>query len=94
MSSTAATAYYTYATLLCKDATHCEGNERKQLAGFVTIATTVSNVLGMLALGPLQRLSRTRLKLGLLLWIAFRSMSAVMLLFGGERVSKKKYKQG
>lgn len=83
MSSTAATGYYAYATLLCKDAQHCDDNEARKYAKFVATTVSISNILGMVALGPLQSISRVHQKLGLLLWLMTRSMSAVMLLLGG-----------
>jgi hypothetical protein len=86
MSSTAATGYYAYATLLCKDARHCDGDEAREYAKFVAATVSVSNILGMIALGPLQSISRVHRKLGLLLWLLTRSMSAVMLLVGGEDI--------
>lgn len=84
MSSTAATAYYTYATLLCKDARHCDGEEASRYAKFIATAVSISNILGLIALGPLQRISRNHQKLGLLLWLLTRSTSPVMLLLGGK----------
>lgn len=84
MSSTAATAYFAYATLLCSNATRCEEEESAEFARSIAFATSVANILGILALGPLQRLTRTRLKLGLLSWLAVRSMSAMMLLIGSK----------
>ena len=84
MSSTAATGYYAYATLLCKDARHCNGDEARTYKKFIATTISVSNVLGMIALGPLQKISRSHRKLGLLLWLLTRSMNAVMLLLGGK----------
>lgn len=86
MASTSATAYFAYATLVCKDPQHCEGGETSRYAGFVAGATCIANILGMSALGYLQKLATTNRKLGLLLWMLCRSMSAVMLLVGGEFV--------
>ncbi|KAI1778789.1 major facilitator superfamily domain-containing protein [Hypoxylon cercidicola] len=82
MASTAATAYFAYATLLCKDPNHCEDGETSRYAGFVAGATCVSNILGTSTLGYLQKKAVTHRKLGLLLWMLCRSMSAVMLLVG------------
>ncbi|KAF2014419.1 hypothetical protein BU24DRAFT_423375 [Aaosphaeria arxii CBS 175.79] len=82
LSSTSATAYYTYATLLCKDATHCKGQETNRFAGYVAVATAISNILGIASLGPLQRITKTKLKLGLTFWITIRSMSPMMLFVG------------
>lgn len=83
MSSTAATAFYAYATLLCRDPKHCDGREVGRYSMFVATATTLSNVLGLLALGYFQKLVILNRKLGLLLWILCRSCSAVALLLGG-----------
>ncbi|RYO97159.1 hypothetical protein DL765_011328 [Monosporascus sp. GIB2] len=82
MASTSATAYFAYATLLCRDPRHCESGETSRYAGFVAAATCIANILGISALGYLQRLAATSRKLGLLLWMLCRSMSAVMLLLG------------
>ncbi|OTB04091.1 hypothetical protein M426DRAFT_59212 [Hypoxylon sp. CI-4A] len=82
MASTAATAYFAYATLLCEDPDHCGDEETSKFAGFVAGATCVSNALGMSTLGYLQKKAVTHRKLGLLLWILCRSMSPVMLFIG------------
>ncbi|KAI0445783.1 major facilitator superfamily domain-containing protein [Xylaria telfairii] len=82
MASTAATSYFAFATLLCKDPQHCQGDETVKYAGFVAIATSTANILGMSSLGHLQKLSTTNRRLGLLLWMVCRSMSAVALLAG------------
>jgi hypothetical protein len=77
MASTSATSYFAFATLLCKDARRCQGEETAKYAGFVAGATCTANILGISALGYL----------GLLLWMVCRSMSAVVLLVGGEQSS-------
>ncbi|RMZ66207.1 major facilitator superfamily transporter [Pyrenophora seminiperda CCB06] len=82
MASTAATAYFAYATILCNDAQHCEGTETSKYAGLVAASTCIANILGMFALGGLQKLAISNRKGGLLLWVLFRSMSSVMLLVG------------
>lgn len=84
MSSTAATAYYAYASLLCRDPSHCEGDETSRYAGFVAVTTCVSNTLGVIALGPLQTMVKKHRILGIVLWQGTRSMSPIMLLTGGE----------
>jgi hypothetical protein len=86
MSSTAATAYYAYATLLCRDPQHCEGAETTRYATFVASTVAVSNILGMVALGPLQQMSKSHSKLGLMVWLLVRSLSPTMLLLGGTYV--------
>ncbi|KAF1950198.1 hypothetical protein CC80DRAFT_520154 [Byssothecium circinans] len=82
MASTAATAYFAYATLLCKDARHCEGDEMVKYASLVAATTCGANLLGLSALGFLRKLVTTNRKVGLMLWMLCRSMSAVMLLLG------------
>lgn len=84
MASTAATAYFAYATLLCKDAQHCDSGETTKFISLVAIAVCFSNLLGLSALGYLRKLVTTNRKLGLMLWILCRSLSAVALLIGGE----------
>ena len=84
MSSTAATSYYAYATLTCHDPAHCEGNEKSRYAGTIAITASMASVVGMMALGHLQKLSTHNGKLSLLLWMLTRSMSAIMLLVGGQ----------
>ena len=83
MASTSATAFFAYATLLCADPPYCTGSETSRYAGSVAITTSVANVLGLISLGLLQRISSTYPKSGLMLWLICRSMSAVMLLIGG-----------
>jgi hypothetical protein len=84
MSSTSATAYFTYGTIICKDQTRCSGREVNRFVRYVAIATAVSNVLGLIALGPLQRITKTKLKRGLTFWITVRSFSPIMLFFGSQ----------
>ncbi|KAF2795573.1 MFS general substrate transporter [Melanomma pulvis-pyrius CBS 109.77] len=82
MASTVATAHFTYATLLCKDAQHCEGDETTRYASLVAVTTCLANLLGLSALGFLRKVVTTNRKVGLMLWMLCRSMSAVMLLLG------------
>lgn len=84
MASTAATAYYAYASILCRDPKNCEDMEISEYAKAVAGATFIANIIGLAALGYLQRLSNTNQKLGLLLWVLCRAMSPVMLLAGGK----------
>lgn len=83
MASTAATTLFAYAALLCKDSQHCGENETSRYAGFVAGATSISNIIGMAALGYLQKVA-AKGRAGLVLWLVCRSMSIVMLLVGGE----------
>jgi hypothetical protein len=89
MSSTAATTYYAYATLLCVDLGNCVGNETRKFARLIALTTAASNILGMIGLGPLQSIMKQHHKLGLFSWLVTRSMSASMLLIGGEFGSRK-----
>ncbi|KAI0468892.1 major facilitator superfamily domain-containing protein [Xylaria cf. heliscus] len=82
MASTAATSYFAFATLLCKDPRHCKGDETVKYAGFVAVAACTANILGMSSLGHLQKLLTMNRRLGLLLWMVCRSMSAIVLLVG------------
>jgi len=84
MAATATTSIYAYASLLCKNPTHCQKSERNLYAGSVALAVSIANLCSLLALGPLEKLSRTHRKLGLVLWILCRSMSVVMLALGGS----------
>jgi hypothetical protein len=84
MASTSATSYYAYATILCSDPRHCEGAETSRYASLVAISTCIANMLGMSALGYLQKLVILNQKRGMLLWMLCRSMSAVMLFVGGK----------
>ncbi|KAI0886473.1 major facilitator superfamily domain-containing protein [Annulohypoxylon maeteangense] len=81
MASTAATALFAYATLLCKDPQHCRDDETRRYSSFAAGAISISNIVGMLALGYLQK-AAAKGKLGLMLWMVARSMSVVMLLVG------------
>ncbi|KAL1856871.1 hypothetical protein Daus18300_010634 [Diaporthe australafricana] len=81
MASTAATSLFAYAALLCKDSQHCREDETSRYAGFVAGVTSISNVIGMAALGYLQKLAANG-RAGLMLWLICRSMSVAMLLVG------------
>ena len=94
MASTAATAYFAYATLLCKDPTHCQDSETGAFAVLVAVATCVATLFGMLVLGHLQKLSMANPEAGLLLWIICRSMSVVMLILGGKVIKCLSFSPG
>lgn len=82
MAATAATTIFTYASLLCKNPTHCQASERNRYAGAVAVATSSANIGGLLVLGTLERLSKRNHKAGLMLWFSLRSMSVMMLAVG------------
>lgn len=84
MSSTAATSFYAYATLMCSDPAHCQGNEKSRYAGTIAVTASIANIGGILALGHLQKIGASNSRIGLLTWMLTRSMSAVMLLVGGQ----------
>jgi hypothetical protein len=84
MASSSATAYFAYATLLCKTPTQCQKDEVRRYTGLVAAATSAANLLGVATLGALQALLTRHQQFGLLLWLGIRSMSTVMLLSGGE----------
>ncbi len=83
MAATAATSIFAYATLLCKSPKQCTDHERNVYAGGVAVSTAVANVCGLLAVGPLERLSRRSRRGGLGAWIVIRSMSVIALALGG-----------
>ena len=84
MAVTAATEIYAYAFLLCQDPKHCQDSERNRYSGVVAMAVCITNICNVLALGFLTKLVKKRPKAGLALWIVLRSMSVVMLAFGGN----------
>jgi hypothetical protein len=88
MSATAATSIFAYASLLCKEPTHCQNQERNRYAASVALSVTIANVCSLLVLGPLEKLSRSHRKAGLALWIICRSFSVIMLALGGLSMSK------
>ena len=83
MAATAATSIYAYATLLCKDSMNCSDSERNIYSGSVALATTIANICGLFAVGPLQRISERSRRVGLGLWIVVRSTSVIALALGG-----------
>lgn len=83
MASTAATAYVAYAQLLCRGPANCGGDEVAKYASFVAVAQGAANILGLSALGYLRRLMAKNRRVGLIMWMFCRSLSAVMLLLGG-----------
>jgi hypothetical protein len=83
MACTAASSIFAYATLLCEDPRHCRNMEQTRYIGSIAIAVTIANIFSLLALGPLEKISRSRRKLSIALWICCRAMSVVMLALGG-----------
>jgi hypothetical protein len=84
MAATAATTIYAYASLLCKDPTHCRDAERNVYAGAVAVATCVANVCAILALGSFEKLSKRNHKAGIATWLICRSLSVAALALGGQ----------
>lgn len=84
MSSTAATSYYAYATLICDNAAQCEKKEKSHFASAIATATLAANIIGIFVLGHLQKLATRNRRLALSLWLVTRSMSPVMLFIGGS----------
>lgn len=82
MAATAATSIFAYASLLCKEPTHCQKSEQSRYAKSVALAVTIANVCGLLVLGSLEKLSRNHRKVGLALWVICRSLSVVVLAVG------------
>jgi hypothetical protein len=87
MAATAATTVFAYAAIVCADPSHCKAEEQGKYAGAVALATGVSNICGVLALGPLQSSLKGRLKLGLIFWLVSRATSVAVLAVGGERMA-------
>ena len=84
IAATAATTIFAYATLLCRDPTHCQDAEQNLYAGAVAVATIVANMSALVVLGPLEKLSKINGKAGLILWLVCRTMSVTVLAFGGK----------
>lgn len=82
MSATAATAHYAYVLLLCTDPTHCGEEESRRYARYMAVVTTVSNLLGIIAIGPLEKVIRRKKHVGIVIWLSVRSMGVFMLLLG------------
>ena len=85
MAATSATTIFAYADIVCADPAHCKNEEETAYASTVALATTVANVCGVLALGPLQLLMKGRPKVGLFSWLIFRGLSVGTLAIAGKR---------
>ena len=83
IAATSATSVYAYADILCADPAHCKEEEKTVYAGAVALATTIANVCGILALGPLQSFIKTRPRGGLLFWLCSRAASVMILFVAG-----------
>jgi hypothetical protein len=80
---TSATTVFAYASLICRDPTHCQNAESSDYAAAVAVATFLANLAGTFALGPLGRLI-TKYRLGALwVWIICRASSVAVLALGG-----------
>lgn len=84
IAATVATTIFAYADLLCADPTDCKGEEQSAYAAVVAVTNGISHAAAILALGPLERLIKTRLKAGLVMWIICRASSVVLLVIGGN----------
>jgi len=85
IAATSATTTFAYASLMCKDPAHCKEKERNKYAEVVAVATTITNVFGVVAVGALQHLIRRNTKIGLSLWLILRATSIGVLAIGGEQ---------
>lgn len=83
VAATAATTVFAYAFLLCKDPTKCRSHEQTAYATTVAAASLIGNISALAILGPMEKLVAKHRKSGLVLWLIFRSMSVVVLAFGG-----------
>ena len=84
VAATAATTVYAYAVLLCRDPTRCQSHEQTAYATVVATASLIGNVSALAILGPMEKLVSKNKKIGLVLWLIFRSMSVVVLAIGGR----------
>lgn len=84
IAATSATTVFAYASLMCEDPAHCKSDEQSDYAEVVALATTIANVCGVIAVGPLQQLINGRPKIGLFLWLIFRASSIAILAVGGK----------
>ncbi|KAI0143694.1 hypothetical protein GGR57DRAFT_518171 [Xylariaceae sp. FL1272] len=82
LAATAVTQIYTYATMLCKDAHHCNESESRMFAASVAIATTVANACALFPVGFFEALCKRHTRLGLGTWITIRSFSVISLVLG------------
>ncbi|KAI0401590.1 major facilitator superfamily domain-containing protein [Xylaria palmicola] len=82
LAATAATQIYSYASILCKDAQHCDDSERRKFATSVAIATTLANVCALLSIRGFEVLSKRHTRTGLGIWIVIRSCSVFALALG------------
>ena len=87
VAGVAATTVFAYAVLLCKNPTECENDERTAYSTTVAAASLIGNVAALIMLGPMEKLIAKDKRMGLVLWLVFRSMSIVVLALGGKPVS-------
>jgi hypothetical protein len=84
IAGTVAAIMSVYMYLVCEDAKQCRKKGKKEdLAKTVATATTVTNVLSLLLLGPVQRVGRRSRRAGLGLWLTARGMSLSVFLVAG-----------
>ncbi|KAF2106369.1 major facilitator superfamily domain-containing protein [Lophiotrema nucula] len=82
MSATSATTIFAYETLLCEDASNCQGEEKKKYAATIAFSVTIANICAILVLGILPFLPRRNPKTPLLFWLVCRSLSIGLLAVG------------
>lgn len=83
IAATSATTVFAYASLICRDPTHCQNTESSDYAAAVAFAVFLSNVAGTFALGPLGQLV-TRYRAGAMwVWVVCRAASVAVLALGG-----------
>lgn len=70
---------FMYQSIVCEDVHRCSPQEDETYRTVVAVATTITNALSLVMLGPVQRLSRWRQQAGLSVWLVARGSS--LLLF-------------
>ena len=80
IAGTVAAIMFVYSSLICADHARCDRREKETYAKTVAAATTVTNVLGVVLLGPVQHVGRWKRQAGLALWLMARGSSLVFFL--------------
>lgn len=83
MTAAAASSVFVFAHIICKDSSACDSDERAAFSRLLAIATTIANVCAIVAIQPLNLISKNRPKGVLLLWLACRGSSVGLIWLAG-----------
>lgn len=84
IAGTVPSILFVYQSILCHDVRRSNSTEKEAYRTTFAAATTLTNVLSILMLGPAQRIGHWSRRAGLSLWLAARGLSVLLFALAGR----------